>query len=157
MGAHGVRGAIRLRFYAPDERDIAPGSPLRLRLANGESRSVTLNWIRPHKQGYLASVQGVDDRNGAEGLKGAEVIVERDELPELEDGTYYWADLMGIEVVTADGRRLGRIASIFATGSNDVYVVRGSETETLVPALASVVRAVDLKRGIMRVDLPEGL
>ena len=157
LGAHGIRGTIRVRFFAAGERDYPPESRLRLRNVDGNEQQVTLKWIRPHKQGYLVSLQGVENRDDAERLKGAEVIVGRSELPEPNTGTYYWVDLMGIEVVTTTGERLGHIASILTTGSNDVYVVRSSEKETLVPALATVVQTVDMDRGLMRVELPEGL
>jgi 16S rRNA processing protein RimM len=78
-------------------------------------------------------------------------------LPELDEDTYYWFELIGIEVYTTEAEYLGRIASIFPTGSNDVYVVKDQKKEILVPALESVVVGIDLEQKIMRVRLPEGL
>ena len=83
--------------------------------------------------------------------------MEKSRLPALEEGTYYWSDLIGLDVHATDGRFLGKIASIFRTGSNDVYVTRDEDRETLIPALVSVVKSVDLETGRMTVDLPEGL
>jgi 16S rRNA processing protein RimM len=78
-------------------------------------------------------------------------------LPELEPGTYYWADLIGMDVYGGDGVRIGRLESIFRTGSNDVYVVTDAGRELLVPVIASVVTAVDLPARRIDVNLPEGL
>jgi 16S rRNA processing protein RimM len=83
--------------------------------------------------------------------------MEKSRLPDLEDGSYYWSDLIGLAVQTVDRQPLGTLSSIFRTGSNDVYVVRAGDDETLIPALASVVKAVDLENGTMTVALPEGL
>ena len=93
----------------------------------------------------------------AEALIGAEFFIEKEILPELEEGTYYWIDLIGLSVYTTDDVCIGRIESILQTGSNDVYVVKDKNKETLIPALASVILSVNLEEKIMRVDLPEGL
>ncbi len=83
---------------------------------------------------------------------------QRECLPELEEeDTYYWVDLIGLSVFAVCGEYLGRIHSIFPTGSNDVFVVKDENREILVPALASVVVDVDLEGRTVRVDLPEGL
>ena len=88
---------------------------------------------------------------------GAGLYIEKSRLPSLEDGHFYWFELIGMEVYTDDGRFLGRLASIVPTGSNDVYVVQHAGRETLVPALASVVKRVDTTARRMEVILPEGL
>jgi len=75
----------------------------------------------------------------------------------LDEGIYYWFDLIGIKVYTTEEKYLGRIESIVETGSNDVYVVKHGEKEVLIPALESVVLDIDLEHKRMRVDLPEGL
>ena len=75
----------------------------------------------------------------------------------MEEGTYYWVDLIGIGVFTTEKEYLGRIESIVETGSNDVYVVKNGEREILIPALETVVLDIDLGKKQMQVDLPEGL
>ena len=69
----------------------------------------------------------------------------------MEAGTYYWFDLIGVNVYTSDNRHLGSIASIIETGANDVYVVKDADREILVPALESVVQSIDIESKIMRV------
>ncbi len=88
---------------------------------------------------------------------GGELFIPQSELPELDEDTYYWFDLIGIEVYTKTEEFLGRIESIIETGSNDVYVVKKHKKEVLIPALESVVLEIDLEHKRMQVDLPEGL
>jgi 16S rRNA processing protein RimM len=86
-----------------------------------------------------------------------EICLYRSQLPKLEEDEYYWYDLIGLEVVTVDGERLGSIAEIFETGSNDIYVVRGGKREYLIPAVSAVIDSVDLEGGRMLITPPEGL
>jgi 16S rRNA processing protein RimM len=87
-------------------------------------------------------------------LVGQSVFVPSKRLP---DGEYYWKDVIGLDIVTEDGRRLGYVKTILPTGSNDVYVCNGDEGEILIPALDDVIRKIDIGKGLMVVRLPEGL
>jgi len=102
-------------------------------------------------------VKGISNRDQAKTLIGAELFIPQSELPEVDEDTYYWRDLIGIEVYTKTEEFLGRIESIIETGSNDVYVVKRDEKEVLIPALEAVVLEIDLGHNRMLVDLPEGL
>ena len=75
----------------------------------------------------------------------------------MPEGEYFHYQLIGLQVLTESGERLGEISEIIITGSNDVYVVSGADGEILLPALNQVIRAVDLERGLMTVRLMEGL
>ncbi len=77
-------------------------------------------------------------------------------MKKLPDGEYYWHDIIGLEVVTEEGQILGRIESVFPTGSNDVYVCRGNGKEILLPAIDDVVRKIDMDHGMMVVTAAEG-
>jgi len=103
------------------------------------------------------SLEGISDLDRAQDFKGARILLDKTALPQLEEGVYYWSDLIGLRVFLIDGTSLGNIESIIETGSNDVYVVRKGNRETLIPALEKVVKAVDLESKTMQVDLPEGL
>ena len=118
---------------------------------------LTVQSAAPHKKGLLLTFKEVGHINTLEPLVGSELFVDRADLPDPEDGSYYWVDIIGLRVETVDGVFLGKVDSIFPTGSNDVYVVKDGKKEILVPALASVLKDVDLDQGIMVVDLPEGL
>lgn len=113
---------------------------------------------RIHQNALLLKLQDVDTRNDAEALRGAMASVNVAELPELEPGDHYIHELLGLQVDTVDGRRLGELVEVLTTGANDVYVVQDSQDrETLLPAIDSVVLQVDLDAGVMTVAIPEGL
>ena len=157
VGAHGINGAVKIHFYDDRPRALDTGDTLHLSASEGARTAYAVEWARPHKRNYLVGLEGVRDRDQAQALKDARVVVPRSEMPDLEEGTFYWVDLIGMDVYTVTDRYLGQIASIIPTGSNDVYVVKDEDRETLVPALKTVVKAVDLETNRMRVDLPEGL
>jgi 16S rRNA processing protein RimM len=95
----------------------------------------------------------VDDRDGAAALVGQDIYVARELLPPPGKDEYYWVDLEGLEVVTTEGMVLGRVSHLFATGANDVVVVRDGERERLIPFVQGVyVRSVELSVGRMVVD-----
>jgi 16S rRNA processing protein RimM len=102
-------------------------------------------------------LQGVETIEQAECLVDCELLIPRSAAPMLPEGTYYHGDLIGLRVVTEEGRELGRIVDILETGANDVYVVHGEGSEWLLPATKEVVRKVDLAREIMLVHLLEGM
>jgi len=157
VGAHGINGAVKVHFYDIQPRTFTPGDSLKMITPQGAQTNYIVAWARPHKQHYLVGLKGVGDRDQAQALQGTRIVVRRSDLPALEEDTFYWADLIGMAVYTLEDRYLGQIESIIPTGSNDVYVVRTDEAETLVPALRQVIQSVDLDTRTMRVDLPEGL
>ncbi len=157
VGAHGTGGVCKIASYAESLTAFAPGNPLFVEAGEQDLQTLEVLWIKPHSKGALMALGGVSDRNAAEKLRGAALYVDKRRLPALESENYYWFELIGMEVFTQDDVFLGRLESILPTGSNDVYVVRLADRETLVPALASVVRRVDTERRRMEVVLPEGL
>lgn len=157
VGAHGLNGAVKVHFYDARRGHPTPGDILRIITPRGSEIRYPVDWARPHKRNQLIGLKGIDSRNQAESLAGAEIVINRADLPELEDGTYYWVDLIGLDVYTVGDRYLGQITLVIPTGSNDVYVVGDKHSETLVPALKSVIISVSLETNTMKVDLPEGL
>lgn len=152
-----MRGGLKLISYAESLDVFTAGLPVRARGADGAEAVYEVGEVRPQGRGAVLFLAGITHRSQAEALVGCDLFIEKATLPALPEGTYYWADLIGLEVVSVDGRSLGRLESILATGSNDVYVVKGAGKEILIPALKSVVKAVDLAARRVRVDLPEGL
>ena len=157
VGIHGIKGTSKLRSYAESLSVFSPGNSILFRDLLGRETSYEIHWVKPHTGTPLVSFKGIANRDQAKTLIGAELFIPQSELPELDEDTYYWVDLIGIEVYTTTEEFLGRIESILETGSNDVYVVKKHETEVLIPALESVVLDIDLEHNRMQVDLPEGL
>lgn len=163
VGAHGLNGTSKVFSYAESLSIYIPNSSIIVRQPQGQERTYIIRWAKPHTRCILLALDGVTNRDQAESLVGSELLILKSSLPEPEEGTYYWFDLIGLSVYTTEGRFLGRLASIIPTGSNDVYVVRSNAEgkkdgdEVLIPAIESIVREIDLESNIMRVDLPQDL
>ena len=107
---------------------------------------------KPHGKGIIARFDGCIDREAAILMGGREIAIRRDQLPEPEEGEYYWIDLEGLEVKTLDGVSLGKVDHMVETGANDVMVVKG-ERERLIPYVQKhIVHEVDTDAGFIRVD-----
>jgi 16S rRNA processing protein RimM len=155
--AWGLKGEVKVQPYA-DSIAIAAGSvTVSLRGAGSDLTEYVVERVRRAGSAWILQLQDVQTIEQAEQLVGRELLISRSAAPTLPEGTYYHADLIGLQVVTEDGRGLGRIVDILETGANDVYVVHGGDSEWLVPATKEVVRKVDLARKMMLIHLLEGM
>jgi len=119
----------------------------------GPWREVKLKSLKVHGDGVVVLFDGVSDRTGAEKLKGTLVGAPREALPATEENEYYWADLIGLDVVNSAGDKLGKVVGLLETGANDVLRVVGEDkVEHLLPFVESVVLAVDRQTGVIRVE-----
>ena len=114
-----------------------------------------LQTMRLHGKSWIVKLSGVDDRNAAEALVGHYVGAPRSALPQPEPDEYYWADLVGLEVLNEGGESLGRVAEMVEAGAHAVMVVRHGEGEAaeerLLPFVGAVVKDVDVPGGVIRV------
>lgn len=163
LGAHGREGEIRVRPISNVASRFDEGNDLLLS-ADGvvaEKRSLHIArsrlTISKGKEELILLLRGYRDRDQALRLIGEWLYVKQSEVPAAEEGEYFHYQLLGLKVRTVEGDDLGELSEILETGSNDVYVVVGSEGEILVPAVSQVVREIDIDEGVMVVDLPEGL
>ncbi|MEJ2098967.1 MAG: ribosome maturation factor RimM [Desulfobacterales bacterium] len=157
VGAHGVRGTLKVQLHAESLEIFKPGTTLLVIDPKNRKTSCKINWIKAHLHGVLLAFREISNRDQATELLGSELYIESGQFPKLETGAYYWFELIGLNVYTIDNRYIGRLESIIETGANDVYVVKKHNKEILIPALKSVVRLIDIGQKIMRVELPEGL
>lgn len=150
-GAFGVQGWINLVADTESADSLLDYSVWWLG-RNGVFRAYTVvdSHLQPKKLG--AKLEGVNDRDAAFALKGCEIFIPRSSMPPAEEGEYYWADLIGLEVINQQDERLGVIEKLFETGANDVIVVKDGEAERLVPFVGHVVLDVNLEARVMRVD-----
>ena len=111
----------------------------------------------PQPPRLILRLKGIEKIEEAEPLIGKEILIEKEALLELEEGEYYWVDILGMKVETQEGKRIGKVKEIFPTGANDVYVVEGKRREILLPATEEVIQSIDLKRRVMKVVRMEGL
>jgi 16S rRNA processing protein RimM len=118
---------------------------------NGQWRQFRLLEGKVHGQYLLAHLDGMDDRDAAEAVMGMDIAVLREDMPEAEEGEYYWDDLIGLEVVNVEGATLGKVAGLLETGAHDVLQIKG-ERERLIPFVDAYVRDVNLEAGRIVVD-----
>jgi 16S rRNA processing protein RimM len=131
IGAHGVRGEVRLKAFSDDL--------VRYRAFDAGGRTLTLVSVRDGPNGAVARFAEVGDRTAAEALRGLALSVPRDALPPLEDGEYYHADLIGAEARSSGGEALGRIVGVENHGAGDlIEVERDGGRRFLVPVGAGV-------------------
>ncbi len=142
-GAYGVRGWLKVA--CEPERLAALG-----RWWVGGSERV-VERTKAHSGSLLAKIRGLETREQAEALKGETVSVPRERLPEPAEGTYYWSDLVGLEVVNAQGLVLGVVRGMFSNGAHDVAELSG-ERARLLPWVPAVVKKVDLVDRRIEVD-----
>lgn len=153
VGLYGVQGWVKLESWTEPRTRIFTYQPWLLIAAPDVAREITGVKGRPQGKGLIAQLPGVDDREAAAALVGQDIYVARELLPPPGKDEYYWVDLEGLEVVTTEGVALGRVSHLFATGANDVVVVKDGTRERLVPFIqGSFVRSVDLSGGRMVVD-----
>jgi 16S rRNA processing protein RimM len=149
-GPFGIKGWIKVQPFTE-----APGSLLAYRTWWIESEtgwaSREIEKAEVHGQAVAAKLAGCDDRDAAAAYRGRQVAVPRSALPAAEENEFYWADLIGLDVVNTAGENLGTVARVLETGANDVLVVEG-DRERLIPFIEQVVQQVDLSGSVIRVD-----
>ena len=154
---HGIKGQLKIYPYSGSAENFQSYSRVRLTYPDGKS----MGWHdvqSSRNQGKFAVVTlaGIDSRTAAEAVTGFEIWVDRDSLPPLTDEEFYWQDLIGKDVVTKSGMRLGKVSSFLATGAHDVLVVTQKDREYMIPAVEQFVLGVN-EDDVLVVDPPEGL
>jgi 16S rRNA processing protein RimM len=141
---HGIRGAVKVRLHSGEPAVLDRREQLVLRVAGAE-RAVPFRVVGLAADGLLLQLQGVASREAAEELRGAAILVERAKLPPLQEGEYYYADLVGCRVEDEGGCFLGTVHRVFSAGAGDVLVVRDERSERMIPLVDDWVRSVDLE------------
>jgi 16S rRNA processing protein RimM len=155
---HGLKGCLRAVSYFESNGPILPTmKAVYLRQGQGDSQLYPLKDAKMRGDHFLLQLEGIDDEAAAKTLVGCQVLIPTDTLMTPPDDEYYWHELMDMEVVTEEGQTLGRIAGIFPTGSNDVFICRGGEREILLPSIGDVIRSVDRQQRVVTVRLLDGL
>jgi len=152
VGIYGVRGWVRVESYTAPPENVLNYRRWHLRRGGGWE-PVELLEGQPHGKGLVVRLQNLTDREQARTFIGTDIAVPRSELPPLEEGEVYWADLQGLRVETVRGQSLGVVDYLFATGANDVLVARDGKRERLIPFVRDqVVTRIDLDAGVVVVD-----
>ena len=163
VGAHGLRGEVRVAPHAAPCPTLRPGLLVWLHLPHTSPRVVETTGVRTAYKArqktpsLLLAFAGISSRSEAEGLCGAALFVDEAALPRLAAGEFYHYRLIGLAVETVTNERVGDIAGILTTPAHDVLVVRNGTDEHLIPVVADVIRTIDLSGRRVVIDPPPGL
>lgn len=157
---HGVRGEIRLFFYNPDSDTLADGMEVTLQPQRGPAATVKIERIRYTPKFGILKLEGFNYRDEIERFTNAELLIDAELLPELDDDEFYLVDLIGLPVFVADeedgdiepeeSEPIGEVKEVFETGANEVIVVTLDDgEELLVPFVEHAVSVVDLERAAL--------
>lgn len=150
---HGLAGELTVELYTDFPERLAELDAVEVS-GQGRATQLRVESIRPTSRGRgLAKLHGVDNRDEAEKLRGYLLRVARDSIPAPPEGAYYDFQIVGLQVVTTAGKQLGQVTEIIRTGANDVYATE----HALIPAVDSVIRSIDLKRGEIVIEEVAGL
>jgi len=153
----GLKGQMRCFSFLSSHGFASPLTEVYFQTDTGTSEGHFLQNIVFSGKFFFLSVAGIDSPETANKMSGAKVLASSIHLHPLEKDEYYWKDIIGLDVLTETGQLLGKIESIFPTGSNDVYVCRNDQKEIFIPAIEDVITKVDLVKKQMFVKLLEGL
>ncbi|WP_439113963.1 ribosome maturation factor RimM [Hydrogenophaga sp.] len=168
--AWGLKGWLHILPHSADTEALFASTewflqPPEVRFARGFSAfsgcvTVQIAEIKTHADGVVAHIEGLDDRNAAEALKGVRIYVPRSAFPATPEGEYYWVDLIGLHVVNREGVHMGIVRDLLTTGPNSVLVLEYTETvdgaeriaERMIPFVAAYVDRVDQSTRRITVD-----
>ncbi|HET8943149.1 MAG TPA: ribosome maturation factor RimM [Dehalococcoidia bacterium] len=150
LGARGVRGEVNIEPLAGRGVLVAGRS---VRIGGRDSR---IERVGGAGRMYL-KLAGSDDRETAAALRGEYILVQEADLDPLPEGEFYRFQLIGLRVITTEGRDLGRVSDIISARENDVFVVTGPSGENLIPVIEDVVTKIDVEGGMVTIDAIPGL
>lgn len=157
VGTHGIKGLLKVFSYSGNIQSLQSAKTVFLKKKDGTLLEYAVKSVSAHTGGFILGLDDFSDINQVLSLSGSELCLKLNQLPIPDEGEYYWRDLIGLTVRTDQGTELGTLVDIFETGSSDIYVVRGSSKEYLIPAIADVIALVDIPGKTMIITPLDGL
>jgi 16S rRNA processing protein RimM len=157
IGTHGIKGFLKVYSYSGNIQNMQSAKSVFLKAKDGTVNEHVIKSVSAHAGAFILGLNGYTDINQVLPITGSELCLKRSQFPVPDEDEYYWRDLIGLAVHTDQGTELGTLVDIFETGSNDIYVVRGSAKEYLIPAIAGVIALVDIPGNKMIITPLEGL
>jgi 16S rRNA processing protein RimM len=160
VNTHGLHGEVRVisRTDFPDKR-YASGSSLFLALEDYDYKELTVKSHRKHKQFDLVAFEGYSSINDVEKFKGGLLKVRIEQLSELNEGEFYYHEIIGCSIFSEEGEEIGNITDVLSPGANDVWVVqrKGNRSELLIPYIEDIVKDVDIENKRVTIHVMDGL
>ena len=152
-GLFGVKGWVKIFSHTEPRKNILNYQPWQVKIDN-QWQTLELSGGREQSKTVVAGIKGIDDREQARALIGTEIYINREQLPQLAPGEYYWEDLIGLEVINTEGVSLGKVKNLMDTGANAVLISK-THKEHWVPFIEPHLIQVDLEAGQIQVDWDE--
>lgn len=159
VNTHGIKGEVKVQSITdfPQER-FAPGAPLYVFRNDQLIKEVTVKTHRKHKNFELLSFEGLQDINLVEDLKQTELKIAEDQQGTLNEGEYYYHEIIGLKVYDLDNNYLGEIKEIMESGANDVWIIqRVGQKDLLIPAISDVIKDIQVDQGKVTIEMLDGL
>jgi 16S rRNA processing protein RimM len=153
----GLRGCLKVLCCVETNNAFTELEFVYIETSSEQKKCFLLRKIDVSGKILFVELEGIPDVESAQALVGCKVFLPKGMQEKLPEGEYYWRDIIGLDVYNEDDKYIGKIESVFPTGSNDVYVCKGEEREILLPAIADVIRKIDVNHRVMIVRLLEGL
>lgn len=160
VNTHGIRGEVRVisRTDFPEERYKIGNTLFLFMPGSKEPEELIVKSHRVHKNFNLLTFEGFDNVNQVERMRDGILKVPETQRGHLEEGEFYFQDIIGCSMFTTEGEELGKVIEILTPGANDVWVVKGSDgKELLIPYIEDIVKKVDVKEKVIEIEPMEGL
>lgn len=152
VNTFGIKGEVKVALYTEDINNFKNNSKVYV-----NEKEMQVEKSRLQKNMLILKLKGIDNMNDAEDLRGSIIKVDRSKN-DLPEGTYYIADLIGLDAYTEDGNLFGKVTDIYNTGANDIYTVKTQDgKEVLLPAIKDVIKQVDIQNQKIIVHILKGL
>lgn len=157
VNTFGIKGMVKVKPFTDDITRYDDLEKVYVQ-TNKTKKEYEIEEVKYHKDMVLIKFKGIDKPEEAELLRNAYLKVNRNDEPELDEGTYYIVDLIGLEVYSDEGNLLGKIDDIFNNGSADIYVVKDElGKQLLLPAISDVIKEINLEEKKVIVHILKGL
>lgn len=157
VNTFGIKGYVKVNPFVDDISRYDTLKKVYLK-AGKNLKELEVEEVKYHKNMVLLKFKEIDTVEEAEKLRNSYLEVDRENAIKLQDGRYFIADLLGLDVITDKNETLGKLDDIFNTGSNDIYVVKTEQgKQLLLPAISEVIKEINLSERKVVVHLLEGL
>ena len=157
VNTFGIKGMVKVKPFTDDIRRFDNLKKVYVE-SNKTKKEYQIEEVKYHKDMVLIKFKGIDNPEDAESLRNYYLKVKREDEAELEEGTYYIVDLLGLDVYSDEGELLGKLDDIFNTGSNDIFVVKYElGKQILLPAISDVIKEINLKEKKIVIHIIKGL
>ena len=151
-GASGLKGEVKVKTFTETPQKLGAYGPLHTK----DGKNFRATFVRETKDGAVVALEGVNDRNAAEALKGAELFVPRSAFPKEDADEFYHADLIGLRAEDTEGRAMGTVRALHNFGAGDVIeLVRDDGDEVFLPFTREVAQEIDIEGGRIVIAAPE--